>query len=142
MLSHSRNCAFGTPTRRVEPSWERKVVGRNHVASELLRRGHAKTHKHAFERFLEARRVPKLDAIPAAEAVAAIKAAGGLCVLAHPGHHDLDHHAAEAWPGRDLERGGADLLAAGLLGELFIGLDNFPPRAGGHVPHAAEAERE
>jgi len=29
-------------------------VGRNHVASELLRRGHAKTHKHAFERFLEA----------------------------------------------------------------------------------------
>lgn len=67
-------------------------VGRNHVASELLRRGLAKTHKHAFERYLEARRVPKLDAIPAAEAVAAIKAAGGLCVLAHPTHHDLDHH--------------------------------------------------
>lgn len=67
-------------------------VGRNHVASELLRRGHAKTHKHAFERFLEARRVPKLDAISAAEAVAAIKAAGGVCVLAHPSHHDLDHH--------------------------------------------------
>ena len=31
-MSHSRNWAFGTPTRSVDPSWDRKLVGRNHVA--------------------------------------------------------------------------------------------------------------
>jgi predicted metal-dependent phosphoesterase TrpH len=67
-------------------------VGRNQVASVLIRRGHAKTYRHAFQRYLENRRVPQTAVIDAAEAVAAIHEAGGFAVLAHPTHHDLDAH--------------------------------------------------
>lgn len=71
---------------------EDAYVGRNQVAAVLIRRGHAKTFRHAFQRHLENRRVAQPAVIDAAEAVAAIHEAGGLAVLAHPTHHDLDHH--------------------------------------------------
>lgn len=67
-------------------------VGRNQVAATLVRRGRAKSHKHAFQRFLENRRVPSPEVVDAAEAVAALREAGGLVVLAHPTHTDLDQH--------------------------------------------------
>lgn len=67
-------------------------VGRNLVASVLVRRGHAKSYKHAFQRFLVAKKVPNVEVVDAAEAMAAITEAGGIPVLAHPTHHDLDHH--------------------------------------------------
>lgn len=88
-------------------------VGRNHVASALLRAGKARSHRHAFERYLEDGRAPTLEPVDAAEAVAAIKEAGGLVVLAHPNHHDLDQHL-------------------GPLCELGLdGLEVFRPRAVG-----------
>lgn len=88
-------------------------VGRNHVASALVRLGKARSHRHAFERYLEDGRAPTLEPVEAAEAVAAIKAAGGLVVLAHPSHQDLDQHL-------------------GPLCELGLdGLEVFRPRAVG-----------
>lgn len=67
-------------------------VGRNQVAAALVRRGQAKTYRHAFQRFLADRRVPPPAVVDAGEAVAALREAGALVVLAHPTHHDLDHH--------------------------------------------------
>lgn len=67
-------------------------VGRNLVASVLVRRGHAKSYKHAFQRYLVAKKVPSVEVVDAAEAMAAITEAGGIAALAHPTHHDLDHH--------------------------------------------------
>lgn len=67
-------------------------VGRNLVASVLVRRGHARSYKHAFQRYLMNKKVPNAEVIDAAEAMAAIAEAGGIAALAHPTHHDLDHH--------------------------------------------------
>lgn len=67
-------------------------VGRNQVAAALVRRGQAKSFKHAFQRFLQDRRVSSPEVVDAAEAVAALREAGGLVVLAHPSHQDLDQH--------------------------------------------------
>ena len=62
------------------------VVGRPHVAAVLVRKGYAKTIQDAFVRYLgegAAAYVPKERPDPEA-AIAAIHAAGGLAVLAHP----------------------------------------------------------
>lgn len=67
-------------------------VGRNQIAEVLVRRGHSRDRRKAFRRFLQARRVPEVEVIGAADGLAAIEAAGGVAVLAHPTHHDLDRH--------------------------------------------------
>lgn len=67
-------------------------LGRHHVAGALVRRGLARSRGKAFRRYLKSERVPAVDVIPAAEAVAALRAAGGLVVLAHPTRIDLQHH--------------------------------------------------
>ncbi|MCO5167230.1 MAG: PHP domain-containing protein [Planctomycetes bacterium] len=100
-------------------------VGRNQVAAALVRRGKAKTYRHAFQRFLGDRRVPPPAVVDAAEAVAALREAGALVVLAHPTHHDLDHHLAP-------------LLALGL-----DGLEVYRPHAqGGLLERIERAARE
>ncbi|MEY4070655.1 MAG: hypothetical protein RL721_1269 [Candidatus Eisenbacteria bacterium] len=63
------------------------VVGRPHVAQALLRGGHVPSIEVAFQRYLGPRGeayVPRPD-FPSAEAVRAIRDAGGVAVLAHPG---------------------------------------------------------
>lgn len=63
------------------------VVGRPHVAQALLRGGHVPSIEVAFQRYLGSRGeayVPRPD-FPSAEAVRAIREAGGVAVLAHPG---------------------------------------------------------
>lgn len=67
-------------------------VGRNQVASILVQRGHAKSYRHAFQRYLDNRRVPGADVVDAKEALDALRDAGALVTLAHPTHHDLDQH--------------------------------------------------
>ncbi|MFO7273273.1 MAG: PHP domain-containing protein [Bacillota bacterium] len=62
-------------------------VGRPHIAAELVELGVVRTIAEAFDRFLAQGRPayvprPKLDP---AEAIAVVKAAGGVPVLAHPG---------------------------------------------------------
>jgi predicted metal-dependent phosphoesterase TrpH len=62
------------------------VVGRPHIANALLRAGHVPSIDVAFQRFLGSRGaafVPR-PAFQSTEAVAAIREAGGVAVLAHP----------------------------------------------------------
>jgi len=64
------------------------AVGRPHVAEVLVEEGHVDTGREAFEEYLGndgPGYVPKPD-FPAAEALNVIHGAGGIGVLAHPGH--------------------------------------------------------
>ncbi|NTV13777.1 MAG: PHP domain-containing protein [Desulfobulbaceae bacterium] len=62
------------------------LLGRPHIASQLVRQGHAASIPQAFRRFLrkEGRAYVPADKFPAAEAIRLIREAGGLAVLAHP----------------------------------------------------------
>lgn len=64
------------------------AVGRPHVAAALVRSGHVETPSEAFDRYI-GRDGPGYVAkpsVPAAEAIDLIHRAGGVSVLAHPGH--------------------------------------------------------
>jgi predicted metal-dependent phosphoesterase TrpH len=84
----------------VDISWDEVVgergedayVGRHHIAAILLRRGLSRTRRKAFRRYLRNERVPPVEVVSAAEGMAALQAAGGLAVLAHPTELDLKHH--------------------------------------------------
>ncbi|MEQ1832912.1 MAG: PHP domain-containing protein [Candidatus Eisenbacteria bacterium] len=63
------------------------VVGRPHVAHALLRAGHVMTMEQAFQKYLGLRGeayVPRPE-FASAEAIRAVRDAGGVAVLAHPG---------------------------------------------------------
>ena len=63
------------------------VVGRPHLAEALVRAGHVENADDAFRRLLGAHGlafVPR-PTFPPAEAIALIRSAGGVAVLAHPG---------------------------------------------------------
>lgn len=64
-----------------------QAIGKPHVAAALVRRGHARSIREAFTRFLgsgSGMDVPKLR-LGVAELLAAVHASGGIAVLAHPG---------------------------------------------------------
>jgi 3',5'-nucleoside bisphosphate phosphatase len=80
-------------------------VGRPHLARTLVDRGFVGSTDEAFARYLGADKpayVPRPD-VSVQQAIEAIRGAGGLASLAHPGLHNRD----EAIP---------DLMAAGLAG--------------------------
>lgn len=64
-------------------------VGRPHVAHAMIRRGYVASLKEAFDRYLTFGKPGYVERsrIPAATAISAIKAAGGLASLAHPGEY-------------------------------------------------------
>ena len=80
-------------------------AGRPHVAQVMVRRGYVKSVREAFDRFLKAGgpASPPRRRLAPVEAVAVIRKAGGVPVLAHPGLAGRD----ELIPG---------LVAAGLQG--------------------------
>jgi predicted metal-dependent phosphoesterase TrpH len=62
-------------------------VGRPHIARAMIEAGLVRTHEEAFERYLAIGRpayVPRPKLTPE-EAIAVVKEAGGVPVLAHPG---------------------------------------------------------
>jgi predicted metal-dependent phosphoesterase TrpH len=64
------------------------AIGRPHVARAMVQEGWAKDLRDAFDRYLGNGRpafVPK-DRLTVADAIAMIHRAGGLAVMAHPGH--------------------------------------------------------
>jgi hypothetical protein len=82
------------------------AIGRPHVAAALVRRGHVETSQAAFERYIAQGR-PAFVAkpkVPAREALALVHDAGGIGVLAHPGH------ATGGWMLQQLVRDGLDGL--------------------------------
>ncbi len=62
------------------------LIGRPHIARQLVRQGHAASIPQAFRRFLQrnAQAYVPVTRFPAAETIRLIKEAGGLPVLAHP----------------------------------------------------------
>ena len=91
-------------------------IGRPHVAQALLEAGHISTFNEAFDRFL-GRNSPayvQREKLTPPQAIAMIRAAGGLAVFAHPSFTE------------DYESGAAALAADGLFGiEVFY--KNYPP---------------
>jgi len=70
------------------------TVGRPHIAMELIDAGYVKTMEDAFTKFLVPCNVPKRF-FPIDEAIALIKAAGGVSVLAHPPYITRDQSAMQ-----------------------------------------------
>jgi 3',5'-nucleoside bisphosphate phosphatase len=68
------------------------TIGRPHVALALQQRGVVKSVEEAFERFLKSGKPGYVERyrMEAAEAIALIKRAGGVAVLAHPGLSQAD----------------------------------------------------
>ena len=102
------------------------AVGRSHVARALVRAGHAADVSDAFGRLIGRGRpyyVAK-DACSPAEAIALIRRAGGLAVLAHPGVNRLD----------DLVEG---LVGAGLAGIEAYHADHTPEQRAHYAALAA-----
>jgi len=62
------------------------LVGRPHFASLLTKKGYVKTYQEAFDIYLKSGGKAYLDKkrLPADQAIAMIKAAGGIPILAHP----------------------------------------------------------
>lgn len=101
-------------------------VGRNRVASALVLRGLVKDRLKAFKRYLNpgARAFAAAEVVAAADAMAAIKAAGGIAVLAHPTEDNLDRHV-------------------GKLCELGLeGIEVYRPKAAGSLLERIERARE
>lgn len=68
------------------------TLGRPHVALALVEGGHVETYQEAFDRYLRdgAPASVAKPLFPAEEALAMLHAAGGIGVLAHPGHWTSD----------------------------------------------------
>ncbi len=72
----------------VEAQAQGQALGRPHLAQALLNGGYVETSQEAFEQYISDRGpafVPK-PMFPAQEALALLHEAGGIGVLAHPGH--------------------------------------------------------
>jgi len=65
-----------------------RAVGRPHVAAALVRRGHVENIQEAFDRYLGSGKPAFVSKphVPAREALALLHDAGGIGVIAHPGH--------------------------------------------------------
>lgn len=86
--------ALGCPLRfeAVERQAVGKAIGRPHVARALVAEGLVESYEDAFERYIGDGK-PAFVAkplVPAAEALALLHDAGGIGVLAHPGHWTAD----------------------------------------------------
>jgi predicted metal-dependent phosphoesterase TrpH len=67
-------------------------VGRPHVAQAMIRRGYVASLKEAFDRYLTPGKPGYVERsrIPATEVIRAIREAGGIASLAHPGQYGHD----------------------------------------------------
>lgn len=86
-----RLCALGLPLTMDEVIPEGEVtpaLGRPHVARALVRRGHVASHDAAFDEYIgrEGPAFVEKPDVPASDALALLHNAGGIGVLAHPGH--------------------------------------------------------
>jgi len=99
MLAKLASLGVHVPADAV-PAHGARALGRPHVARALVALGHARDVQDAFERYLAIGRPAYLEKalLPAADGIRAIRAAGGLPVIAHPGRYpapvDLDALAA------------------------------------------------
>lgn len=107
--------------RQLHAGQDCAVTSRVHIAETLRRMGHARTIADAFERYVGAgaRAYVDKDRPTPRDAIAAITAAGGLAVLAHPCHLNCANRA-------QLERVVRDLMHWGLSGIEAYHSDHTP----------------
>jgi predicted metal-dependent phosphoesterase TrpH len=102
-----------------------EIIGRVHIAEAMRRKKFVASAKEAFDRFLGADKPAYVDKerVAPREAIAAIRAAGGLAVLAHPVKLNLENSA-------QVERVVRSLICDGLEGiEVY------------HTDHSAKETR-
>lgn len=92
------------------------LIGRPHIARQLVLRGHASSIEHAFRRFLKknGRAYVPAEKFPAGETIRIIREAGGIAVLAHPS--SLDHNLK-----------GVPAILASLVGLGLGGIEVYYP---------------
>lgn len=98
-----------------------KIVGRLHIAEALRRKGCVRSTKEAFDRYVGKGAPAFVDKerLSPADAIAAIRSAGGVAVLAHPPQLNYDNSA-------QLERILRELIRHGLDGIEVYHNDNSP----------------
>ena len=88
-LMVERLAELGVPVsfERVQEIAGEATIVRPHIAQAMVEAGHVPTEKEAFERWIGDGRPGHVakHALDPVDAVALIRAAGGVCVLAHPG---------------------------------------------------------
>ena len=74
-------------------------VTRPHVAQVLIENGYASSIQDAFDKYIGANGPAYVshDRLEPAQAIALIHGAGGVAVLAHPGHYDDYRDAIDVW---------------------------------------------
>ncbi|MFP4053103.1 MAG: PHP domain-containing protein [Phycisphaerae bacterium] len=89
-----------------------KVISRAHIAAALVRRGFVRSMQEAFTRYVgsEGAAYVEKERLGPGEVIAAIRAAGGLAAVAHPGHLDLGNDAQKERLLRDLKRQGIEAV--------------------------------
>ncbi|MEZ4473052.1 MAG: PHP domain-containing protein [bacterium] len=121
--------------------------GRPHIAHHLVKGGHVRTFDEAFQRYLGNGRpacVPSAR-LSAADGIAALHAAGGVAVLAHPAVEGAEAHLAElvdlgldglecSHPAHDAATTRRLRLVADALGLVATGGSDFHRAEGGSAP--------
>ncbi len=76
----------GSPASTHQPPHRTPVIGRPHIAQVMVNKGYVKSIHEAFRRYIGqgAAAYVRKDRLPPDQAIAAIRNAGGLAVLAHP----------------------------------------------------------
>jgi hypothetical protein len=147
MLSRLHALGVRVPMGAVEAAAGRGTIGRPHVAAALVQAGIVGSVQEAFDRFLargKAAYVPRTG-FSAAEAIAAVQAAGGVPVLAHPVRSGvLDEvprlvraglRGVEAYhPGQDTAETLAVCRVAEGYGLLLTGGSDYHGEVKGEVP--------
>lgn len=107
LLASSRNDRIRRVRRMIDKLWSLGLpldaqeiltrvsdssVGRPHLAQAMVRHGYVTSVQEAFDRYLTPGKPAHVERfkIPAAEVILAIKQAGGIPSLAHPGTYDCD----------------------------------------------------
>lgn len=96
------------------PAGQRHVVGRAHIAEAMRRKGYVSDLRQAFARWIGQGKPAYLDKerLSPAQAIDAIRRAGGLAVLAHPVHLQLDNRLQLERVVREMAHHGLDGIEA------------------------------
>ncbi|MFP4571765.1 MAG: PHP domain-containing protein [Desulfobacterales bacterium] len=87
IIEKLNSLGIGVTLEQISAEAGKDEIARPHIAAHLVRKGYAADIDDAFDRYLAKGKPAYVDKfrIPAEDAVAAIKNAGGIAVLAHPG---------------------------------------------------------
>jgi predicted metal-dependent phosphoesterase TrpH len=116
MVARMRQLGFPVTMQGVRRIAGDANLGRPHLALLLVELGYCVSTKEAFERFLGDRKPGWVDRfrLPASDAIALVRNAGGVATLAHPGVNKVERHDVE------------ELAKAGLGGLEAFHVDHVP----------------